>query len=54
MGSIAEKDYRKLITVVIPNYPGEKFLAPCLDSVLSGGCKAEVIVVDNGSTDKSC
>ena len=54
MGSITEKDYRKLITVVIPNYNGEKFLAPCLDSVLSGGCKAEVIVVDNGSTDKSC
>ena len=54
MGSIAEKDCRKLITVVIPNYNGEKFLVPCLDSVLSSAWRAEVIVVDNGSSDRSC
>lgn len=44
------------ITVVIPNYNGIKFLADCLDSILSqeeGTPPSRIIVVDNGSTDGS-
>lgn len=42
--------------VIIPNYNGKHFLAPCLDSVLACGYpleKMEIIVVDNGSKDGS-
>ena len=42
------------ISVVITNYNGKKFLAECIDSVLSQTLKPfEVIVVDNASTDGS-
>ena len=42
------------VTVVIPNYKGEKYLLPCLESVYEmTGIPVHVIVVDNGSTD-SC
>ena len=40
-------------TVVIPNYNGEKFIDECLRSVFSSAVKVNVIVVDNGSSDKS-
>ncbi len=45
------------VTVVIPNYNGEKYIELCLESLLaqiSPHVKFEVIVVDNGSKDKSC
>lgn len=43
------------VSIVIPNYNGEKFLRPCLDS-LRGQTLADlqIIVVDNGSDDHSC
>lgn len=41
-------------SIVIPNYNGEKYLAACLDSILSQNFRDfEVIVVDNYSEDKS-
>jgi GT2 family glycosyltransferase len=41
--------------VVIPNYNGEKFLGPCLDSLRAQTrAPARVLVVDNGSSDRSC
>ena len=39
--------------VVIPNWNGAEFLRECIDSVLAGDDKTTVVVVDNGSTDKS-
>lgn len=43
-----------LISVVIPNFNGEKFLVRCLNSVLAEKRKAyEVVIVDDGSTDSS-
>ena len=45
------------VTVVIPNYNGEKYIEMCLESLLaqvSQHVKFEVIIVDNGSVDKSC
>ena len=42
------------VTVVIPNYKGEKYLLPCLKSVYEmTGIPVHVIVVDNGSSDSS-
>ncbi|UCD58995.1 MAG: glycosyltransferase family 2 protein, partial [Candidatus Hydrogenedentota bacterium] len=42
------------VTVVITNYNGRRFLADCIDSVMSQTVKpAEIYVVDNASTDGS-
>ena len=41
-------------TVVIPNYNGSHFLAPCLDAIIAQTVQpAQIIVVDNGSEDDS-
>ena len=45
------------VTVIIPNYNGEKYIEVCLESLfaqISQHVKFEVIVVDNGSKDASC
>ncbi len=45
------------VTVVIPNYNGEKYIVICLESLLaqiSQHVRFQVIIVDNGSKDKSC
>lgn len=43
-----------LISVVIPNYNGERYLVDCLDSLLEQSYRnLELIVVDNGSDDAS-
>lgn len=43
-----------LISVIIPCYNQEKYIAECLDSVLAQSFKDfEAIVVDDGSVDNS-
>lgn len=43
-----------LVSVVIPNWNGKKFLAACLDSLLAQDYpQVEIIIVDNGSKDGS-
>lgn len=50
-----EKQLPPLVSVVILNYNGRKFLRGCLDSVSKTKYENfEVILVDNGSTDGSC
>lgn len=39
--------------VIVPNWNGEDFLKPCLDSLLTQTVPASIIVVDNGSVDGS-
>ena len=39
--------------VIVPNWNGEDFLQPCIESLLTQTVPATVIVVDNGSTDNS-
>ena len=42
------------VSVVIPNYNGEKYIRGCLDSLLKQSLKAdEIIIVDNNSSDNS-
>lgn len=48
------KVVKGLISVVIPNWNGKKFLAGCLDSLLQvTKADVEVIIIDNGSHDGS-
>ena len=42
---------QKLLTIVVPCYNSEDYMKKCLDSLVRGGDKVEVIVVDDGSTD---
>lgn len=43
------------VSVLIVNYNGKEFITECLDSVLQTDYpKFEIVLVDNGSTDKSC
>ena len=43
----------KLLSVAIPSYNSEEYLAKCIRSVLTGGDRVEIIVVDDGSTDST-
>ena len=49
-----EQDRQTLVSVIIPNLNGMKFLPACLSSLQKQTFKEfEVIIVDNGSTDES-
>lgn len=41
----------KLLTVTVPCYNSERYMAKCVDSLLIGGEDVEIIIVDDGSTD---
>lgn len=41
------------VTVIIPNYNGIRYISDCIDSLLSQTMEADIIVVDNASTDGS-
>lgn len=43
----------KYLTFAIPSYNSEDYLQRCVDSLLKGGDKVEILIVDDGSTDKT-
>ena len=43
----------KLITFVVPSYNSEDYLHICVDSLLKAGDDAEILIVNDGSTDKT-
>ncbi len=43
----------KILTAVIPCYNSEAYMEKCIESLLTGGSDMEIIIVDDGSTDKT-
>ncbi|MGN0298980.1 MAG: glycosyltransferase family 2 protein [Lachnospiraceae bacterium] len=43
----------KYLTITVPCFNSEQYLKRCLDSLIVGGEYVEIIVVDDGSTDKT-
>ena len=43
----------KLLTITVPCYNSEKYMRKCIDSLLPGGEDVEILIVDDGSTDKT-
>ena len=41
----------KLLTITIPCYNSEAYLKKCVDSLLPGGDRVEILIVNDGSTD---
>lgn len=40
----------KLLSIAVPCYNSEGYMAKCIDSLLSGGDDVEILIVDDGST----
>ena len=43
----------KLLTVTVPCYNSQDYMERCIDSLLLGGEDVEIIIVDDGSTDRT-
>ena len=43
----------KLLTVTVPCYNSQAYMEKCLDSLLAGGERVEIIVIDDGSRDNT-
>jgi glycosyltransferase involved in cell wall biosynthesis len=43
----------KLLTVTVPCYNSEAYMVKCIESLLPGGEDVEILIVDDGSTDKT-
>ena len=43
----------KVLTIIVPAYNVELYLAKCVDSMIEAGCneEIEIIIVNDGSTD---
>ncbi len=44
---------QKLITFVVPCYNSQDYMATCVESLLIGGDKVEILIVNDGSTDNT-
>lgn len=43
----------KLLSIAVPCYNSEAYMGKCVESLLSGGADVEILIVDDGSTDKT-
>ena len=43
----------KLLSVAIPSYNSQDYMEHCIESLLKGGEDVEIIIVDDGSTDRT-
>lgn len=41
----------KLLTVTVPCFNSQEYMNACIDSLLKGGNRVEIIIIDDGSTD---
>lgn len=44
---------QKLLTVVVPCYNSQAYMEKCINSLLPGGEQMEIVIVNDGSTDKT-
>ena len=44
---------QKLLTVTVPCYNSQDYLEKCIDSLLPGGERVEIIIINDGSTDNT-
>ena len=45
--------FRKHLTITVPCFNSEEYLARCVDSLVIGGENVEIIIVNDGSTDRT-
>ena len=43
----------KLLTITVPSYNSEAYLDRCMATLLPGGDEVEILIVDDGSTDRT-
>ena len=43
----------KILTLIVPCYNSAEYLNRCVDSLLPGGDRVQIILVDDGSTDET-
>ncbi|MDR2375308.1 MAG: glycosyltransferase [Treponema sp.] len=43
----------KLLSIIVPCYNSQDYMGHCIDSLLPGGTDVEIIIVNDGSTDKT-
>lgn len=43
----------KYLSFVVPCYNSESYMARCIESLLPGGEDVEIIIIDDGSKDKT-
>lgn len=43
----------KLLTVTVPCYNSEAYMEKCLESLLAGGERVDILIIDDGSTDRT-
>lgn len=43
----------KLLTVTVPCYNSQEYMENCVNSLLAGGDRVEIIIIDDGSTDRT-
>ena len=43
----------KLLTVTVPCYNSEAYMEHCIESLLSGGDRVEIVIIDDGSKDRT-
>lgn len=43
----------KVLTITVPCYNSENYMGKCIESLLPGGEDVEILIVDDGSTDKT-
>ena len=41
------------LSVIVPCFNGSRYLGRCVQSILEQGCDAEIVIIDDGSTDDS-
>lgn len=50
---INQGGFMKLLSVAIPCYNSAEYMGKCIRSILTGGDRVEIIIVDDGSSDKT-